>query len=274
MFRAELLGLVTTTATKVSATVALVGLIVTQLMFVTVLPALARGDIGPGAAELGADLPALDLTSAAVQLSAINPLGASMGGGSVGVALLAIVLLGVLAGTSDDRYGGIVGAVLASPRRGRIVIAKAAAAGAAGLVVGAMMAVASLATLLGTLVVAGIPLTAGAGGILGALGRGALVTACLLVIGLAVGILTRTQLAGVITILAIVFVEPIIMAITQLISGGVGSVWTQFLPVTLAHTVIAGGSDGTNLVIATAALIAITAGALGAASLALARRDI
>ena len=55
MFRAELLGLTTTTATKVSALVAVIGLILTQLMFVTVLPALARGDIGPGAEALGAD---------------------------------------------------------------------------------------------------------------------------------------------------------------------------------------------------------------------------
>ena len=122
MFRAELLGLTTTTATKVSALVAVIGLILTQLMFVTVLPALARGDIGPGAEALGADLPVLDLTSPAAQLDAINPLGASMGGGSIGIALLAIVLLGTLAGTSDDRYGGMVGAALASPRRGRICL--------------------------------------------------------------------------------------------------------------------------------------------------------
>ena len=38
MLRAELLSLVTTTATKVTVAVAVIGLVVTQLMFVTLLP--------------------------------------------------------------------------------------------------------------------------------------------------------------------------------------------------------------------------------------------
>ncbi|MFG6401751.1 MULTISPECIES: hypothetical protein [unclassified Microbacterium] len=273
MFRAELIALTTTTATKVAAAVAVIGLILTQLTFVTVLPALARGDIGPGAEALGSDFPILDLTSAASQLDTLNPLGASMGSSSIGVALIAIVLLGVLAGTSDDRYGGIVGAVLASPRRGRIVLGKAGAVGLIGLIVGAVMAVAALITLLGTLAVTGTPFTAAIGDVVATLGRGVFAIAGLALIGLAVGILVRTQLAGVLTMIAILFVEPIVAATTQLVSG-TSPLWTQFLPVALAQNVIHGGSAVLNPVVALVALAALTVAALAAASVALARRDI
>ncbi|MDQ0727365.1 hypothetical protein [Microbacterium sp. W4I20] len=274
MFRAELLGLVTTTATKVSALVAVVGLLLTQLTFVTLLPALGRGDIGPGAEALGPDFPVLDLTSAAAQLDTINPLGASMGSGSIGIALIAVVLLGTLAGTSDDRYGGMVGAALASPRRGRIVVGKGLATGLGGLVVGAAMAVVSLAALLITLAVSGTPFTAGIGDVVATLGRGVVAVAALALIGLAVGILVRTQLAGVITMLAILFVEPILAALTSLVSGGVSPVWAQFLPVALAQNIIHGGSADVNLGVALIALAALTAAALAAASVALSRRDL
>jgi len=273
MFRAELLGLTTTTATKVSALVAVVGLIATQLIFVIVLPALARGDIGPGAAALGSDFRVLDLTTAAAQLDAINPLGASMGGGSVGIALLAVVLLGTLAGTSDDRYGGMVGAALASPRRGHIVAGKAMATAVVGVVVGAVMAVASLAALVGALAVTGTAFTAGIGDVVATLGRGVVAIACLALIGLAVGILVRTQLAGIITMLAVLFAEPLLTATTSLI-GGAAPVWTQFLPVALAQNVIHGGSADVNVGAALIALAALSAAALAAASVALSRRDL
>lgn len=274
MLRAELLSLVTTTATKVTVAVAVIGLVVTQLMFVTLLPALARGDIGPGAAALGEDLPVIDLASASAQLDTLNPLGASMGGGSIGIALIAIALLGVLAGTSDDRYGGIVGAVLASPRRGRIVLAKAGAVGLAGIVLGATMAVVSLLTLLGTLALTGMPLAASAGDIAAASGRGVLAVACLAVLGLAVGILLRTQLVGVVTMIAVLIAEPMIAGITQLLSGGGAAGWTGFLPVALVQNVIRGGSPELGLAVVAAGLAALTAAALAAATFALSRRDV
>jgi hypothetical protein len=273
MFRAELLALTTTTAMKVSALVAVVGLVLTQLTFVTLLPALARGDIGPGAAALGLDLPVLDLRSASAQLDAANPLGASMGGGSIGLALLAVVLLGTLAGTSDDRYGGMVGVALASPRRGRIVVGKAAAVAVVGVVVGAVMALASLAVLLVALAATGTAFTAGVGDVVATLGRGVVAVAGLALLGLAVGILVRTQLAGILTALSILFAEPLAAAMTSLIGGG-APVWTQFLPVALAQNVIHGGSAEVNVGVALIAFAALSAAALVAASVALSRRDL
>ncbi|MBD8101368.1 hypothetical protein [Plantibacter sp. CFBP 8775] len=274
MFRAELIGLVTTTATKVTAAVAVVGLIVTQLAFVTLMPALADGDIGPGLDALGSDFPVLDLTSRAVQLDALNPLGASMGSGSIGVALLAITLLGVLAGTSDDRYGGIVGAVLASPKRFRIVAAKAGAVALVGAALGVVLALVSLVTLVITLAATGTPFVLGLPDLAARFGLGVLAVTALSVIGLAVGLIVRTQLAGVLTTIGILILEPIAVSSIQLITGGIVPVWTQFLPVALAQGVIHGGTDGFGPSVVILALVALTAALTAAASAALARRDI
>jgi ABC-2 type transport system permease protein len=274
MFRAELLGLVTTTATKVTALVAVVGLIVTQLAFVTLMPALADGDIGPGLDALGSDFPVLDLASRAVQLDALNPLGASMGNGSIGVALIAITLLGVLAGTSDDRYGGIVGAVLASPKRFRIVAAKAGAVALIGAVLGVVLALVSLVTLVITLATTGTPFVLGFADLAARLGLGVLAVTALAVVGLAIGLIVRTQLAGVLTMIAILILEPVVVSVIQLVTGGVLPVWTQFLPVALAQGVIHGGTDGLGPSVVIIALVALTAALTAAASAALSRRDI
>jgi len=274
MLRAELLGLVTTTATKVAAAVAVLGLVLTQLVLVTLLPALARGDVGPGAEALGDDLPQVDLGSAAAQVDALSPLGATLGGGSIGLALLAIVLLGVLAGTSDDRHGGIVGAVLASPRRGRLVAGKAAAVGLVGAAVGVVLALVSLVTLVGSLAVSGIPVVTPAGSIAATSVRGVLAVACLAVLGLAVGILCRSQLAGVLVMIGVLVAEPVVAAVAQLLVGGAAATWTQFLPVALAQSVIHGGTADVPGAVAVAALVGLTAAAVAAAGVALSRRDV
>ncbi|KQO79624.1 hypothetical protein ASF17_14990 [Frigoribacterium sp. Leaf263] len=274
MLRAEILGLVTTTATKVAAVVALLGLVMTQLVFVVLLPALATGQVGPGAEALGDDLPVVDLTAAATQLDALSPLGTTLGGGSIGLALVAVVLLGVLAGTSDDRHGGIVGAVLASPRRSRVVVAKATAVGAGATVVGIVLAIVSLLTLIGSLALTATPFTAATGAVVATSARGVLAITCLAVIGLAVGILCRSQLTGVLVTIGALVAEPIVAAVAQLVGGGAAASWTQFLPVALAQSVIHGGAGTVGGGVAIAALLALTAVALVAASVALSRRDV
>ncbi|HXH34478.1 MAG TPA: hypothetical protein VNJ54_08720 [Plantibacter sp.] len=274
MFRAELLSLVTTTATKVSAVVAVAGLVITQLAFVTLIPALASGEIGPGAEALGSDFPVVDLASRAVQLDALNPLGASMGNGSIGVALLAVALLGVLAGTSDDRYGGIVGAALASPKRSRIVIGKAGAVALVGATLGLILALTSLAALVITLVAAGTPFVLGFGDIASRVGLGILAVTTLAVIGLAVGLIVRTQLAGVLTMLGILVLEPIVVSSVQLVTAATPPLWTQFLPIALAQNVIHAGTGPLSASVAIGALLALTVVASAAASAALTRRDI
>lgn len=273
MIRAELLGLVTTTATKVAALTAAIALLITQATFVFFLPALERGDIGPGAAVLGDDLPSIDMSTAAAQLDALSPLGASAGGGSLGAATLAVTLLGVIAGTSDFRFGGIVAAALAAPRRRRLMVAKAAATGLAGLIVGAALSAVSAITLLGTLAVAGIPLAVDPLAAVGVLARGAVAVACLILIGLGIGMIVRNQLSAVVLMLALLLLEPIVQTTAQFVAGSLPG-WTQLMPVALAQTAIGTGASALPPGIAVVALLAVTGITLSAATAVLQRSDL
>ena len=273
MLRAELLKLTTTSASKIALAFGAAGLIVTQLVSVTLLPALASGQIGPGAEAIGEDVPALDLVTSAGQLTALSPLGAPGGAGSLSIAVLAIALMGVLAGTSDYRFGGIVTTALAQPSRVRMLMAKAAAVGVAGLVTGAVFAIVSTATLLITLGIAGTQLAIEPTVIAAVLARSVLAIACLTVIWLSVGVLARSQLAGVLVMLGLLVLEMIVQSIAQLIVGSMPT-WAQLLPLSLTNAVIGTGASGLSLPVAAAALLALTAIALTLAALALRRRDI
>lgn len=273
MFRAEMLKLTTTTAPKIAVAVGAIGLILTQITFVTLLPALAAGTIGPGRAALGDDFPALDMGSATAQLDALSPFGASAGGGSVGIAVIAVVMMGVLAGTSDYRFGGIVAAALAQPRRVRILLSKAAAIGVVGLATGLVFTLVSLATLLGTVAVMGLPLAVTPLEIAGVIARGTLAVGALSLIALAIGILARSQLAGVLTMLAILLLEPIVLSVTGLILGHVPAA-LQLLPLSLTNAVIGTTGSGLPFPLAVAGLGAVTLALLALAAIALRRRDI
>ncbi|GAA3661716.1 hypothetical protein [Microbacterium marinilacus] len=273
MLRAELLALSTTTATKATAATALVGLAITQLAFVSLLPALARGDIGPGAEALGGDLPDVGLTTGAEQLDALAPLGAAMGGGSLGIVTLAVALLGTIAATSDFRYGGIVGAALAQPRRGRIVVTKAAATGVAAAALGVGLAALSALILLTTLVTAGITLAVDPVAVAGVVARGTVVVACLALIGLAVGMIARSQLSGVVAMLAVLLLEPLVSGVAQLVSG-TAQTWTRFLPVALSQAAIGASDGGLPPIGALAALVALTGALLAVAAVFLRRRGL
>lgn len=274
MLRAELLKLTTTTAPKVAAGVGVVGLVLTQLAFVALLPALASGAIGPGPAALGDDLPTFDLGSGPAQLAALSPLGSTSGAGSIGIAVLSVLVLGVLAGTTDFRFGGIVGTALAEPRRGRIMAAKTGATALVGLVVGILFALVSVATLLLSLPLIGAPLDASALDMAGVLGRGAIVVALLTLLGLGVGILARSQLVGVLVMIGALLAELIVQATVQLVTGAL-PLWAQLLPLSLSQSAIsADGVGALSPTVALGALAVLVAVVLAAATLALRRRDL
>jgi ABC-2 type transport system permease protein len=264
MIRAELLKLSSTTAAKVAVIVGVVGLVATQVTLVTVLPAVASGAIGPGVEALGVSLPEFDLATAAAQLNAVNPLGSSTGSGSIGIAVLSVLLLGVLGGTTDYRFGGIVTAALARPRRGAILLSKVGAMALAGLATGIAYALVSLATLLVALQITGAELVVGWPELLGVLSRGAAVVALLALLGLAVGILVRNQLAGVLTMFGILLFELIFQSMVQLIAGTL-PVWAQILPLALGQAAV---SSGAGWAIPPVAALAVLAGLVAAVTLA------
>lgn len=273
MLRAELLKLMTLSASKVALAVGAGGLIVTQLLTVMLLPALASGRIGPGKDVVGDLIPSSDLVSADGQLAALSPLGNSGGTGSLGIAVIAIVLMGVLVGTSDFRFGGIVTTALAQPSRVRILVAKAAAAGVAGFVTGGVFALVSTATLLITLRTAQIPLAIEAAVLACVLVRSVLAISALTIIALAVGILAKSQLTAVLAMFGILIFEMVTQSMAQLITGSM-PLWAQLMPLSLTNAVIGTDSAGMQLPVAAAALLVMTMAFLAFAAFALRRRDL
>lgn len=270
MLRAELLKLTTTTATRVAIIVAVLGLIASQLAFTLLLPSLQEG--GTAGAEVTAEIPVIDLGLADNQLAALNPFGASLAPGSIGIVLVAVVLLGVLAGTGDFRFGGITGTALAEPRRERIVVAKAGAMALTGIVTGAVLALAASLTLVITLLADATALTAPIPHVLGVLGRGVLAITLLGLIGLAAGLILRNQLVAVLVMLGVLVLEPVLLSIIQLATGTLPG-WAQLLPVSLSQAAIR--PDGAmDPLIALGSLAALTAVLLCAAGLTLRHRDV
>lgn len=270
MLRAELLKLTTTASTKTAILIAVVGLIATQLAFTLLLPSLSES--GAAGAEVTAELPVIDLGLADTQLAALNPLGASLGAGSIGVVVLAVAVLGVLAGTSDFRFGGIAGAALAEPRRARIVIAKVGATTVIGAAAGVTLAAAAFLTLIVALFVDTAPLTATLPQIVGLLGGGVLAVIFLSLIGLAVGLILRSQLVAVLVMLSALVLEPVLLSIVQLATGTLPA-WAQLLPGSLSQAVL-GTGGALNPATALGALTALTALLLGAAAMTLRHRDL
>ncbi|WP_344296841.1 hypothetical protein [Agromyces neolithicus] len=262
-------------ATKVAAAVGVLGLLTTQLVFVWLLPALSSGAIvidgEPGiAAELGG---VFDRASFEFQYSALSLLGGGASAGSLGFSVIAVLAIGVLAATTDYRFGGIVGAALASPRRGRILGGKISATVVVTAATAVAYAIVSVGVLLASTIASGVDLALGWGDVLSEMSRGIAVLILLGLLGLAIGVLVRSQLAGFLILIGLVVIEPIMHAVLQIVGGA--PIWAQFLPLALAQASLADPGSGAVLspVIALVAFVAIVGAALTAAWVALRRRD-
>ncbi|HET6671879.1 MAG TPA: hypothetical protein VFG92_00750 [Agromyces sp.] len=275
MIRAELMKLTTVGATKVAAAVGIIGLLATQLLFFWLLPALASGAIAiTGEPGIAAELGEFDPGSFAFQYSSLSLLGSNAGAGSIGVALIAVLSIGVLAATTDYRFGGIVAAALASPRRARILGGKVAATAVVVAVMAVAYAVVCLGVLLSSTTLSGVDLVVGWGDIAGAIGRGVVVLVLLGLLGLAIGVLVRSQLAGFLVLIGVVLVEPILQSVLLLV--GEAPAWSQYLPLALAQAGLADPASPAALspLVALVALAALAGVALAAAWAVLRRRDL
>jgi len=296
MYRAEMLKLRTTRATWVVAAVAVAGMLVVQA-FTLLLPTILRSTeaLGGGTTvglqappemveELAPDLGALtDVSLPAFQRSMLDLLGNGMGGsGSVGVATVCMLLLGVLAVTTDFRTGGIVPTALVQPARLRILAAKAGATATVALAVGAVLAVLGAAGLLVAIVTTpGAGLALDALEVLGIWARGLAVLVLLSWLGLGIGTLVRGQVAAVVTVGALALAEPIVRGAVTLLSGG-ESAAAEWLPLglgALASTgqsgaALLGGAAPLGALAALAGLAAWAFVLLGGGAVSLQRRDL
>ncbi|MEV8029848.1 hypothetical protein [Cellulosimicrobium funkei] len=296
MYRAEMLKLRTTRATWVVAAVAVAGMLVVQA-FTLLLPTILRSADAAGGgttvglqappemvAELAPDLGALaDVSQPAFQRSMLDLLGTGLGGsGSVGVATVCMLLLGVLAVTTDFRTGGIVPTALVQPSRLRILGAKAGATATVALGVGVVLALlGALGLLVAIVTTPGAGLALGPGDVLGVWARGLAVLVLLAWLGLGIGTLVRGQVSGVVTVAALALAEPIVRGAVTLLSGG-DSAAAEWLPLGLGALASTGGSAATLLggaaplgaLAALAGLAAWAALLLGGGAVSLRRRDL
>ena len=152
-----------------------------------------------------------------------------------GVSLVLAAVLGVIALSGEYRHGSASLTFLAAPHRARVLAAKAVAVAVAGVGYGLTGGLAATVVGLGFVAGHGDHVTLGTGALVGhVLGAG--VGAGLLgALGVAVGALLRSQLAGVSSVLVwCLVVEPIL--------GGTLSSIRPYLPYTAAATL-----GGTNL---------------------------
>ena len=269
MIRAELLKLTTTRGPKIAVAVGVLGVAATQLASGWLLPAISHVD-----PDLAASVEEMATSSPEQQLAALNVLGGggALGSGSVSIGLVAVLLLGALIATSDYRHGGIVTSALAAPQRGRIMAAKIGVSVLALAVTGLAYA------LVQGILVALAPSTLGAGGfsanwLEGAdvLGRGVLTLLPLGILGLAAGMLIRSQTATFLVLIGAAVADVTAGAFLALVPAT--REWAGYTPLSLVSTAT-GPEGGWAAVLALGVLAMMALVAAVAAWLTLRRRDL
>ncbi|WP_433305065.1 hypothetical protein ACQP2F_17060 [Actinoplanes sp. CA-030573] len=142
-------------------------------------------------------------TLTAADRAAFDPVGSGFAG--LTFAQLAFGVLGVLAATGDYATGTIIPALTATPRRGRLYLAKAAVVAVTTLVLGQVLAFGLF--LLGQAVLRSEHLNAGLGdpGVLRAVTGAGLYLTAIALVGLGLGALARHPAGGVSALIAVVF---------------------------------------------------------------------
>jgi ABC-type transport system involved in multi-copper enzyme maturation permease subunit len=198
---------------------------------------------------------------------AIPPLDTSAGLSAVltstNFALLLALVFGAIVATSEFRHGTATATYLASPRRSRVLAAKALAAGAFGLLFGLVGGIVATAIGVGFVSAEGLDFTVSAATMAQYVGGATLASAILAVAGVGLGSLLRDQLLATIVAFAWGFV------IEQIVATLVTSV-APYLPFTAATSL--GGvtvGDATMLPFAWSAVLVL---AIGAVLLAVASR--
>lgn len=147
---------------------------------------------------------------------------------------LAMLVIGVMAITAEYSTGGIRSTLVAVPRRGRVVFAKAVVVGLLALVVG--MVSSFVAFFVGQLVLAtkDFDVAIGDPNVLRAvIGTGLYLAGCGL-FGLGVGLIIRSTGGGITIAIAVVFVLP---PLISLIPGSVGDQLQKYMPSTAGQAI-------------------------------------
>ena len=208
----------------------------------------------------GFGLPTTRVTAGADQLGVFVDVGGNLGS-------LFAALLGAMVMTGEVRYGTIRPTLLATPQRGRVLVAKSVVALVTGVVFGALAT--ALAGAAGSLFLSwrGITVDVNAGDYALLVAGGAAAAALWSVIGLGVGSIVRSQVPAVVGIFIwVLFVE-------NLLIGGFPDVG-KFAPAALGRAIAGATNDTLHSPALAAGLLSLYAGAaLVAGWLATTRRD-
>ena len=208
----------------------------TRLIKVELLKlATLRGSYGMLAvsAALTALFASLEASRAGTAGGGVAPLYTASGLSAVttvtGWSMLFAAVLGVTIAAGEFRHATATLTYLASPNRGRVLIAKTAAGTVAGAVFGMVSALIAAGTGLAFTAAHGYHAALGAGTLAGDAAGAVLGAALFGAIGIAAGSLTRSQLAGVIGI----FVWGLVV---ESLIGGLFTAVRPYLPYTAATT--------------------------------------
>jgi ABC-type transport system involved in multi-copper enzyme maturation permease subunit len=203
--------------------------------------------------------------------------------GILGYTAFLPAAVGTLAVTSEYRHRTAAVTFLFAPRRWRVLAAKLATYGVAGLAYGLLLAGTAAAALFAVAAIRGLPLGLPAGTVLELLARIGLAMVVYLLIGVGVGALLRNQVAALSVVIGYLYLgEPLLMmipgagALYPVLPGGATAALTDFtyLADAMSQEV---GSAAVQLLPPAAGALVLTGYALAACLIAVIlpmRRDI
>lgn len=156
------------------------------------------------------------------------------------VGLVIPLLFGALLATTEWRHGTLTPTVLAQPRRGIVLAAKAIVAATMGVVYGVVGLVGSVGLGAPVLAALGEPTALGEPEVIAVLLRTLLATALWSLLGLGLGALLTSQIAAIVIVLAFTqFVEPILRLVASVWewSASIG----RFLPGSATDALVGAG---------------------------------
>jgi ABC-2 type transport system permease protein len=148
---------------------------------------------------------------------------------ATGVAMILAAILGVLLASGEHRHTTATLTYLATPRRGRVLTAKALAAALVGFAYGILAALVATATALVFVAAHHDHVTLGTGTLIAHVAGAGLGAALLGILGVAIGSLIRAQIPGVVGVL-------VWCLVIESILGGTVTAMRPYLPYTLATT--------------------------------------
>lgn len=137
-----------------------------------------------------------------------------------GVAQTFALILGVLAVTGEFRHGTITAAVLITPKRVPLLLAKVVTMLAAGLIFGLIAFGGAVSILLPIMSARGVPTHMSGGAIVAIVAGGTVATALFGALGVGIGSILRNQVGSIIAALAILYaIEPILTVLPGVGNG-------------------------------------------------------